>query len=392
MIGKGVIAIIPCLKKQAAVPKMPPELKTIKKELMKRPRSITHEYPLTDMEQRIINRIDRETKKRNIDNVTRTHAYLDFYQRFPEIHWAFLGHMVSRNGGWNMTDLKGSLLTRILSTEEQETFFAFLERGNWLIFQDVYPQMLLYEESVKRETNLFHLLPRFHVSFFMEVIWNHFFQIRDEYLLAIALIINEQSYLEKRVIQNPYYQTTVLEKLEFKLQELLDLNQIIFPASDGQETKMIGQTIQHFASLHDRILLGKRLYALLFDTENYASIYKWAIQHPHTGSRKDFWPHLFSDVDGSVPGGSYQRRIKDCRIKSNAPKLYSPLLKYAWNRVEQPEAEKGDWYSDWKVIHYLKKDMFKGNGGIYHKYCKTLEKIELAILAKEILLPKKPKN
>ncbi|OAK74889.1 hypothetical protein ABB05_03345 [Lederbergia galactosidilytica] len=380
-----------CLKKKWSSQKITPELKAIKKELTKRFKVAIHVNQLNDAEYNLIEYIRHETKNRNVDNVTRTNAYLDFYKRFPEIHWAFLGHMVSRNGGWNMTDLKGDLLSRILSSEEQEQFFIFLERGNWLIFQDIYPQLLLYEESVKRNTNLFHLLPLFHVSFFMGAIWNYFFRSRDEYLLTIALIVNEQSYLEKRVIQNPYYQSTVLEKLEFKLQELLDLNQIIFPFFVRKEIQLIGQTIHQFASLHDRILLGKRLYELLFDPENYFSIYKWAIQQPHTGSRKDFWPHLFNDINESVPGHFYQRRIKSCRIKPNAPKIYSPILKFAWNHVDQKEVEKGDWYADWKVIHYLKKDMFKGNGAIDHEYCKTLERIEFAILAKETLLPKKSK-
>ncbi|WP_246001189.1 DUF2515 family protein [Oceanobacillus piezotolerans] len=372
--------------------KITPELTAIKKELTKKSRPTIQKHQLNDMENELIQYILRETKNRNVNNVTRTNSYLDFYKRFPEIHWAFLGHMVSRNGGWNMTDLKGSLLTRLLSSEEQEAFFTFLERGNWLIFQDIYPQLLLYEESVKRNTNLFYLLPFFHVSFFMRVIWDYFYVIKDRFLLTVALIVNEQSYLEKRVIQNAHYKSTVLETLEFKLQELLSLNQIIFPSLDRKGIKIIGQTIHQFASLHDRILLGKRLYELLFDRENFFSIYKWATQHPHTGSRKDFWPHLFNDIDESVPWGSYQRRIKDCRIKPNSPKLYSPILKFAWKNREQKEAEEGDWYSDWRVIHYLKKDNFKGNGAIYHEYCKTLEKIEFSILAKEAILPKKSKN
>ncbi len=87
--------------------------------------------------------------------MTRTRAYYQFYKRYPEIHWALLGHMVSRNGGWNMTDLKGDLYTKLLSEKDQFTFFSFLERGNWLIFQDVYPQFLLYEQSVKKSKNLF---------------------------------------------------------------------------------------------------------------------------------------------------------------------------------------------------------------------------------------------
>ncbi|WP_339229424.1 DUF2515 family protein [Oceanobacillus sp. FSL K6-2867] len=366
---------------------MTPTLKRIKKELLNWPRQTINEKQLSDRERQLIDFIYSETKRKNVNNITRTNAYLDFYKRFPEIHWAFLGHMVSRNGGWNMTDLKGSLLSKLLSEEEQEQFFSFLERGNWLIFQDIYPQLLLYEESIKRNTNLFYLLSLFNISFFMEVIWNYFYQVKDEYLLAIALIINEQNYLEERVIQNSYYQTTVLKTLEFKLQELLELNQILFPYTDGIKVEIIGQTIQQFGSLRERILLGKRLYEILFHEENYPYIYKWAIQKPHTASRKDLWPHVFNDINESTPGVPYQRRIKNCHIKPNSPKLYSPILKYAWDHVEQTEAEIADWYSDWQVIHYLKKDDQLTNGDIYNEYCKTLERIEIAILAKEAFLP-----
>ena len=115
-----------------------PELAAIKKELTKKSRPTIHENTLNAVEHELFEYIHRETKKRNVNNVTRTNAYLEFYIRFPEIHWAFLGHMVSRNGGWNMTDLKGSLLSRLLSEEEKVDFFTFLERGNWLIFQDIY--------------------------------------------------------------------------------------------------------------------------------------------------------------------------------------------------------------------------------------------------------------
>ena len=65
---------------------------------------------------------------------------------------------------------KGDLYTKLLSEKDQFTFF-FLERGNWLIFQDVYPQFLLYEQSVKKQKS-FHLLPHLNVSTFMETMWN----------------------------------------------------------------------------------------------------------------------------------------------------------------------------------------------------------------------------
>lgn len=110
---------------------------------------------LSSEEQKLIQRINIQTSLLNKNNVTRTKAYLDFYQAHPEIHWAFLGHMVSRNGGWNMTDLRGDLLSGLLTKNEKKSYFAFLERGNWLIFQDAYPQFLLYEESLARKNRCF---------------------------------------------------------------------------------------------------------------------------------------------------------------------------------------------------------------------------------------------
>ena len=78
------------------------------------------------------------------------------------------------------------LLSRLLTKKEVESFFTFLERGNWLIFQDAYPQFLVYEESIKRGQNLFYLLPHLHVSTFMETLWNQFWDEQDSYLLTMV--------------------------------------------------------------------------------------------------------------------------------------------------------------------------------------------------------------
>ena len=88
------------------------------------------------------------------------------------------------------------------------------------------------------------------------------------HLLAIALIINEQSYLESRVVQNSHYQKKVFQTFEFVLQDFLSFNQILFPfTGHGYTTKkasLTGLTLHHFGSLHERIMLGKDLYRLLF--------------------------------------------------------------------------------------------------------------------------------
>ena len=83
------------------------------------------ELDLSKDEFLLINHIKECTERLNKNNVTRTQAYLNFYLRHPEIHWALLGHLVSRNGGWNMTDLKGELLSNLLSGKEQQAFFFF---------------------------------------------------------------------------------------------------------------------------------------------------------------------------------------------------------------------------------------------------------------------------
>ncbi|MEH7011334.1 DUF2515 domain-containing protein [Neobacillus niacini] len=358
-------------------------IETIKDELkvkMKQPADIDNNK-LTNEDKGLLERIRRNTRELNQNNVTRTKAYFDFYQKHPEIHWAFLGHMVSRNGGWNMTDLKGDLLTRLLMKKERNAYFTFLERGNWLIFQDAYPQFLLYSESLKRNKPLFYLLPHLNISTFMETIWNYFWRSPDPYILTIALVINEQNYLEKRVIQNPIYQKDVLNTLEFKLQDYLSFNHILFPY---RKKSLAGQTLHQFQSLHERILLGKKLYAVLFQRLN--QFVEWAKAQPHTGSRKDYWPHIFNNVNEGIPGIPYQLRLNSCKLRWGARRIYSPDLTSAWKNVHHQEAEKGDWFSDWQVADYLSElSVTQINGEIEYEYCKTLERLELAALAKKVI-------
>ncbi|MGE6259736.1 DUF2515 domain-containing protein [Heyndrickxia sporothermodurans] len=377
-------AILFNFKKQKKITLSKPLIK-IKNELIKKKNNCKIEM-LFPKEEILLLQIKNQTNRLNKNNVTRTKAYLDFYNLHPEIHWAFLGHMVSRNGGWNMTDLKGSILSQLLSDKEAKSFFTFLERGNWLIFQDIYPQFLVYEESLKRGQNLFFLLPYLNISSFMETIWNHFWEEQDSYILTIALIINEQSYLEKRVIKNPTFKKEVFNTLEFKLQDLLSMSHILFPYQYDDRLILIGQTLNHFESLHERILLGKHLYIILFGDDNRLKmIKKWANKHPHTASRKDYWPHLFNDVNENDPRRFLKIRIKECQLIHGMPKHYSPRLEFAWKNQIHPEAEIGDWFSDWQIIYYLVDSQIKVDGEIEDDYCKTLEKLELAANTKKTI-------
>ncbi len=365
---------------------LPEPLVNIKKELKLQQKCNLNEQPLTLEDKRILQQINDQTKLFNLNNVTRTKAYLDFYNRYPEVHWALLGHMVSRNGGWNMTDLKGSLLSRLLTKKEVESFFAFLERGNWLIFQDAYPQFLVYDVSMKKKQNLSYLLHHLHVSVFMETLWNHFWYERDSYLLTVGLIINEQSYLESRVIKNPIYQKEVFNTLEFKLQDLLSMNHILLPFNESGKVKFVGQTLHHFQNLHERILLGKRLYNILFRNSQQLQLTKlWANANPHTGSRKDYWPHLFNDVDDEFPTRLLKTRLKSCQLLPGYSRFYSPQLEFIWKNRKHPSAEIEDWYEDWNVLYYLQDSTDQIDGEIEHEYCKTLEKMELAAITKKAI-------
>lgn len=288
-----------------------------------------------------------------------------------------------------MTDLKGELLPRLLSEEDRNEIFSFLERANWLIFQDAYPQLLLYEESLKRGEPLFYLLPYFQVSIFMESIWHYFWQERNLAVLTAGLIVNEQNYIEQRVIQNLLFQQKVIHSLEFKLQDLLHLNQILFPSLPVGSTQppLFGLTVQRFTSLANRIEIGKRLYRLLFHPSRLKGFSQWAKLQPHTGSRNDYWPQLFGLVRASPPGEPYRNRLTDCRLKKGAKRLYSPILTQAWREVVHQPAEPGDWFQDWNVLTLLKGEQTEADGFIQSVYCQTLEKIELAVIAQEAIMP-----
>jgi hypothetical protein len=358
---------------------LPHSIKEIKRDLLKVPSK-----PIfTTEEIHLVEKIKMKTDDLNRDNITRTKAYLEFYQKFPDIHWAFLAHMVSRNGGWNMTDLKGDLLSDLLDKQTKLDFFSFLERANWLIFQDAFPQLLLYEESVKRNQGLFYLLPMFNISYFMEVIWNNYWKQKDAYLLTSALITNEQNYIEQRIMNKKEYQEKVLETFEFKLQELLSLNHILFPYEAKGEKGLVGLTINQFSSLEERILFGKRLYSLLFDEKILPTVKAWAVNQPHSGSRKDYWPTLFNDIKEYAPGSPNKKRLYQCKLSKGVARFYSPRLEFAWKDVLHELAEAEDWYKDWKIVRYLLKEDEIVNGKITDEYCETLESLELASLAKK---------
>lgn len=361
--------------------------------------------PAGPAETALVDRIMRRRDADNRNNVSRTAAYWDMYQRNPELEWAFLAHMVSRNGGWNMTDLQGGLLPHVLDGRQREQLFEFLERANALIFRDAYPQLLLYEESVKAGRPLFHLLPRFGVSQFMRFVWESFWRHNDPVLLTVGLIVNEQSYIEGRVVGNRQFREEVLEAAYFRAQSLLQLNQVVFPywseqnhfvdLPQGKEAeerapRLAGLILENFASLRERIEFGKKLYAILFAIPAVREgARRFAAQRKHTGSRSDYWPHRFAalgrEAGPSRTGTPPQERLDGIRLRPGAAPIYSPPLGDAWPDRPVAVPEEYDWCADLTPLKYMTDIEPPASYDMTDAYAAGLRAIELAARAGRLL-------
>ncbi|MBM7661885.1 hypothetical protein JOC85_002692 [Bacillus mesophilus] len=316
-------------------------------------------------ESELIKVIKEETKKYNLNNIIRTKAYLDYFLEHPEIHWSFLAHMVSRNGGWNMTDLKGSLISPLISSEKAVIFFEFLEKANALIFHDAYPQLLLYHHSKKRKKNLFHLLPYFSVSSFMKPIWDYFWETQNSSLLTVGLIINEQNYIQQRLIESELYQAEVLNTALFNAQEKLGFTDVFFPYR-LKKLELAGVTVQDFNDVFVRIETGKKLYGILF-FKIFEHAYKFATSTPHTGSRADFWPNVFT-------------------VKPNEKELfYSPTLEEAWSNYDHSFKLEPDWFTSSDMIKQLKEFYIPKNYKLTKNYKSDLERLDLLSDIKKVI-------
>lgn len=300
--------------------------------------------------------IRRQTALANRNNVTRTQAYLQFYREHEEVHWALLAHLVSRNGGWNMTDLQGEWLPRIMDPDSRNAYFWFLERCNWLIFHDAYAQLLLYAEMKRSGRDLTNLLSSLHVSSFMQEFWQDFLTSGDSARLTRALIVNEQQYIEQRVVRKSFTYHRIFSTLAFFAQSQLSLNQTLFPYKahpTDRRFQLVGMNVHDFPEINQRIAIGKTLYKLLYgDKKRLNSIREFAFRIPHTGSRADYWPHLFTPVEQAEREASvsdnnaYSLRLHKDSLREGVPKLYSPFLHKAWPDTSHDPADGVDWYRD----------------------------------------------
>ncbi|MCQ6560335.1 DUF2515 family protein [Paenibacillus mendelii] len=350
----------------------------------------------SDMERDLIERIKRDTAAANRNNVTRTEAYREMYFRRPELHWALLAHLVSRNGGYNMTDLRGELLPRLLEEQQASSTFQMLERINSLIFADAYPQLLLYEAGRKTGRELTHLLSSFQISRFMVPVWSHFWQRQDSAVLTTALIVNEQHYIEGRIVQDSYYRDRVLETLAFMMQAPLQTNAVFMPygAPQAGEMRLAGLILEHFDDLVERIEFGKRLYAVLFGVDAVREgVLAFVRCVQHSGSRSDYAPHLFTVAKPVHSSKRYKQKLDGCRIMRGRTPIYSPTLVDAW--PDQPvEASRSnqDWFTTSAAVErYFQRLPLPEEFEVTEAYCRSLNELELAVQAAERLgLSEKP--
>ncbi|WP_066312983.1 DUF2515 family protein [Bacillus sp. FJAT-29814] len=253
---------------------------------------------LTIQEQSIIRQIRAQTDKKNIDNISRTDAYFSYFKQNPDIVWSFLAHMVSRNGGYNMCDLEGTAFRELLAPQLRKQLFLTYERANWLIFHDVFPQLLLYQYSTKLNRPLFHLLPFFHVSSFIQQEWYRYWREKDRNRLTTALIINEQNVIQTPVIDHPVYRNKVFRSLIFNFQDWLHFSVVLFPTCGGE---VYGASVNGFCFLSKRINLGKRLASILFQPRLFPYFFEFAEKTVHTGSRLDYEQYFKVRTDGETP-------------------------------------------------------------------------------------------
>jgi hypothetical protein len=225
------------------------------------------------------------TSKHNIDNISRTKAYQRFYFKHPEMKWALLASIVSRNAGWNMTDLYLPPFCEILGKEERMCLFMTYERANWLIFSDAFPQLLVYEMSLRNGFPLFHLLKELNISRFMIREWNRFWKTGDKNRLMNALIINEQNVIHKPVILQPFFRKKVFFSLPYQIQNYLLLNAVLLPTLKGE---LYGAYVHGFTNLTNRINIGKKLASQLFHQNIHLKLLDFICSVEHTGSRLDY--------------------------------------------------------------------------------------------------------
>ncbi|HEY8042437.1 MAG TPA: DUF2515 family protein [Polyangiaceae bacterium] len=255
-----------------------------------------------------LERLLAELDARNGDNVSRTESYLELYahtrQHPPELPWLLMAHLVSRNGGMMMTDVALALERGegLFTRGAQEEMFLMLERANFLIFHDAWHHVLMHLLGRARE-----LAPPRTPRFACEA-WARHEREPDERQLVRDLVTNEQNLIERRVVRHPRF-TRAMAVVGF-VESIGRERPLMLPVVDDRIT------VGRFGSLERRIAAGWRIFdEVLAERGKRDAIFRWASEHPHTGSR-------------SVHGGRATPTLRDAwplaRVRALEPGIHAP--------------------------------------------------------------------
>ncbi len=339
--------------------------------------------------QDIRNHILYYRERLNTNNPDRTDYYLQYWIQNPEVPWTLLAHLVSRNAGYQMSDLGSvfvpteaysrtfpwnyNLAPRVAVAMIRATW-AFLEVGNYLIFRDVFPQLEVYRAAKQyadepdHSNALFNILlehsenPKNDLSAdpFAVNAWKEFFaagraeQWSDGFKLnwangtaiqrhSFSLIINEQNQIEDRLVNDPEAPDRYLGNLcgglggvapdiaQFIVSEVLEQTSLCFPIirPSISDLELALYKVSGFQQLTQRIRTGRELYVQLFTNKPLtARVQAWVLANPHhRGTRVDYNPMDFSlSVSELLPGGqTYSPPLK--RLPEHEAVWYTQDLK-----------------------------------------------------------------
>ncbi len=227
-----------------------------------------------------------ELDGRNANNVTRTASYLELYalsrEMGAELPWILMAHLVSRNGGYMMTDVSSAWERgeTMFSESTLGQLFLFLERANFLIFYDAWYHVLHHLLGRSRA------LDPSRTTRFICACWPRYESELSggkptsevERRLVEELVTNEQNFIERRVAHHERFEKAraVIGFLEQVGRE----GPVLFPKSDAKIR------VGKFALLERRISTGMRIFEeILADPVRREEIFRWAMENPHTGSR-----------------------------------------------------------------------------------------------------------
>ncbi len=211
-------------------------------------------------------------------------SYLELYafarERGVELPWIFMAHLVSRNAGYLMTDLGAALddPSNVFTRESTEELFALLERANFLIFHDAWFHVL--HHLLGRTGELGDETPRF-----IRERWRAYEEAAAagvspelERSLVMDLVTNEQNLIEHRVVHHPRFPRAraMIAFFEGVGREA----PIVLPETDARIT------VGAFARIERRVEAVRRIFdEVLAERATRERLFRWAMEHPHTGSR-----------------------------------------------------------------------------------------------------------